>query len=101
MTDAQLKNAGIATGKMEHKNISPILKLGAVRVPPANIVSISFPLGGYLKSSKLLPGMQVRNDKYCHYGRPANYTVATRLFNGKSKTLFLSRNLTGKGIKSK
>ena len=61
MTDAQLKNAGIETGKMEQKNVSPILKLtGAVKVPPANIVSISFPLGGYLKSSKLLPGMQVR-----------------------------------------
>ena len=61
MTDAQLKNAGIETGKMEQKNVSPILKLtGAVKVPPANIVSISYPLGGYLKSSKLLPGMQVR-----------------------------------------
>jgi cobalt-zinc-cadmium efflux system membrane fusion protein len=33
---------------------------GAIDVPPQNMVSISFPMGGYLKSSKLLPGMHVR-----------------------------------------
>jgi cobalt-zinc-cadmium efflux system membrane fusion protein len=43
------------------KPISATLKLnGSVDVPPQNMVSISFPLGGYLKSSKLLPGMRVR-----------------------------------------
>ncbi len=61
MTDAQLKNAGIVTGKMENKSISSILKLnGTIDVPPANIVSISFPLGGYVKSTKLRPGMRVK-----------------------------------------
>lgn len=61
MTDSQLKNAGIAIGKMENKTISAVLKLtGAIDVEPGNIVSISFPLGGYLKSAKLIPGMQVR-----------------------------------------
>jgi cobalt-zinc-cadmium efflux system membrane fusion protein len=57
----QLKNAGITLGKPEMKPISATLKLnGSVDVPPQNMVSISFPLGGYLKSSKLLPGMRVR-----------------------------------------
>lgn len=61
MTDAQIKNAGVATGKIEQKNISSTLKLtGKVDVPPENIVSVSFPLGGYLKSSRLLPGVYVR-----------------------------------------
>ncbi len=32
---------------------------GQIDVPPQNIVSISFPLGGYLESTKLLPGMHV------------------------------------------
>ncbi len=57
----QLKNAGITVGKPVIKPISAILKLnGSIDVPPQNMVSISFPLGGYLKSSKLLPGMHVR-----------------------------------------
>ena len=61
MTDGQIKNAGIITGKIENKSISSVLKLtGAIDVPPESMVSISFPLGGYLKSSKLLPGMQVK-----------------------------------------
>jgi len=32
---------------------------GLVDVPPQNIVSVSFPLGGYLKTTRLLPGMHV------------------------------------------
>ncbi|MFN5932211.1 MAG: efflux RND transporter periplasmic adaptor subunit, partial [Sphingobacteriales bacterium] len=36
-------------------------------VPPQNIVSISFPLGGYLKSTKLLPGMQVKKGEVVGY----------------------------------
>ena len=57
----QLKNAGITLGKPEMKPISSILKLnGSIDVPPQNMVSVSFPLGGYLKSSQLLPGMHVR-----------------------------------------
>ena len=60
LTDAQMKNAGIITGKVEQKNISSILKVnGMIDVPPQNMVSISVPLGGYLKSTKLLPGMYV------------------------------------------
>lgn len=60
LNDAQLKNAGIATTKAERKDISSLLKVnGVIDVPPQNMVSISVPLGGYLKSSKLLPGMHV------------------------------------------
>lgn len=61
LDEAQLKNAGISLGKPEMKSISAILKLnGSIDVPPQNMVSVSFPLGGYLKSSKLLPGMYIR-----------------------------------------
>jgi len=60
LTDAQLNTAGVSTGKAEMRNIASVLKLnGKVDVPPQNIVSISVPLGGYLRSSKLLPGMHV------------------------------------------
>ncbi|WP_370456777.1 efflux RND transporter periplasmic adaptor subunit [Flavobacterium sp. LC2016-13] len=60
LTDVQIKNAGIQTGKMEQKQISSTLKLnGKIDVPPQNLVSISVPMGGYLKSTKLLEGMFV------------------------------------------
>ena len=60
LTDAQVKNAGIQTGKMEQREISSTLKLnGKTEVPPQNLVSISVPMGGYLKSTKLLEGMYV------------------------------------------
>jgi len=60
LTAAQLENAAITTGKIGQKEISSTLKLnGKIDVPPQNMVSISVPLGGYLKSTKLLPGMHV------------------------------------------
>jgi len=60
LTDAQLKNAGIVTGKLETKNISSILKVnGKIDVPPANRISVGVPLGGYIRSTRLLPGMPV------------------------------------------
>ena len=60
LTATQIKNAGIITGKIEQKEISSILKVnGKVDVPPQNMVSISVPLGGYLKNTHLLPGMHV------------------------------------------
>jgi len=60
LTDTQIKNAGIQTGKIEQKEISETLKLnGKIDVPPQNLVSISVPMGGYLKSTSLLEGMHV------------------------------------------
>lgn len=60
LTDEQFKNAGIVTAAPELRSMSSLIKLnGSIDVPPQNMVSISFPLGGYLKSTKLLPGMHV------------------------------------------
>ncbi len=59
-TDAQQKNAGIVTGAMEKRSVSATLLLnGKIDVPPQNILSVSVPLGGYLKSTHLLPGMHI------------------------------------------
>lgn len=60
LTDAQLKNAAIETGKPESKTLSSILKVnGVIDVPPQNMISVSVPMAGYLKSTQLLPGMHV------------------------------------------
>lgn len=64
LSDAQLKSAGIITSKLEQKTISSIIKVnGTVDVPPQNMVSVSIPMGGYLKSTKLIPGMQIRKNE--------------------------------------
>lgn len=61
LTEAQYKNAAVTTVQIEAKSISYILKVnGKIDVPPQNIVSISAQLGGYLKTSQLLPGMKVK-----------------------------------------
>jgi len=60
LSAAQLKNAGIVLGKIEQKSISSVLKVnGRIDVPPQNIISVSVPMGGYLKYTKLLPGMHL------------------------------------------
>jgi cobalt-zinc-cadmium efflux system membrane fusion protein len=60
LTSAQVKNAGIEIGEMQRRVLSDeIVVNGVVDVPPQNIVSVSFPMGGYLKSTTLLPGLHV------------------------------------------
>lgn len=60
ITDAQLNNTTIETGKLEKRSISSMLKVtGKIDVPPQNMISISMPLGGYLTSTKLLPGLHI------------------------------------------
>ena len=61
LTPEQKKNAGITTGKAAFQNIATTLKVsGQVEVPPENMVTISVPMGGYLSSTRLIPGMQVK-----------------------------------------
>jgi len=61
LTTEQLKNSGIVLGKADQKNISSVLKVnGKIEVPPQNLISISVPMGGYLKETKLIPGMLIK-----------------------------------------
>lgn len=60
VTDAQYKNADIIVSTIEDKEISSVIKInGKIDVPLQNMVSVSAPLGGYLRSTQLLPGMRV------------------------------------------
>jgi cobalt-zinc-cadmium efflux system membrane fusion protein len=61
LTAEQLKNGGIEIGTAIETMMSTSIKVnGVVDVPPQSMVSVSFPLGGYLKNSHLLPGMGVK-----------------------------------------
>jgi membrane fusion protein, heavy metal efflux system len=60
LTSQQISNGGIASALPLSQKLSAELAVnGSIDVPPQNIVSVSFPFGGYLKNTKLLPGMHV------------------------------------------
>lgn len=60
LTNEQVKNAGVKLGKPEQRQISGVVKAnGQLDVPPQQLVSVSVPLGGFLKSTTLLPGSKV------------------------------------------
>ncbi len=74
LTSEQYKNAGIETGKLSTKSISSLLKVnGKIDVPPQSMVSISVPLGGYLKSTKLLAGMHIKKGEVLAVMEDAQY----------------------------
>lgn len=60
LTDEQVKNTTIELEDFENKEISTVIHLKGKMTPsPENQISVSMPLGGYLKSTKLIPGMKV------------------------------------------
>ena len=57
----QAKNINLEVGETKVQEVSNVLKLsGQIDVPPQNLISVSIPLGGYLKSTEMLPGTRVR-----------------------------------------
>lgn len=60
LTAEQLTKAGIATDTVKTQSVFSSVKVsGKIDVPPQNMVSVSAPMSGFLKSTKLLPGMHV------------------------------------------
>lgn len=56
----QLKILALQFGQTELQEMNADLKVqGKIDLPPQNMISVNFPLGGYLKSTKLIPGMKV------------------------------------------
>lgn len=56
----QIKNAGIIIGMPEEREMHKSLKVnGVVDLPPNNLISISVPLGGYLRKTSLIPGARI------------------------------------------
>ena len=61
LNDEQLKTLSLQLGSTTMQTMSSTIQLqGKIDLPPQNIVSVNFPLGGYLRNTKLIPGMQVR-----------------------------------------
>lgn len=61
LTQEQLKMIKLSLGKVEMKDLSGAIKAnGMLDVPPQNLVSISAPMAGFVKSTELLQGMKIR-----------------------------------------
>ncbi|MEY3059329.1 MAG: hypothetical protein RL000_681 [Bacteroidota bacterium] len=61
LNDVQAKTLSFQLGSTSMGKMSSTIQLqGKIDLPPQNIVSVNFPLGGYLRNTKLIPGMQVR-----------------------------------------
>lgn len=60
LSRAQYQNAGIQVGKPEQRTLHRTLHVtGTIDVPPQNVHAVSFPMGGYIRSAKLIPGMHL------------------------------------------
>jgi len=60
LREDQIKLAGIQTGSVEMRSVSNTLKVnGIVSVAPQNQATVCMPLGGFIKSTTLLPGNAV------------------------------------------
>lgn len=60
LSGEQIASVGIKTGIVSKQSMKQLLKVnGVIDVPPQNMISISFPLGGFLRSTSLLPGSKV------------------------------------------
>jgi membrane fusion protein, heavy metal efflux system len=61
LSEEQFKLLGIELGEPEKRSMSGSIKAnGVLDVPPQNLVTISAPLGGFVKNTELLQGMKVR-----------------------------------------
>lgn len=61
LTAEQFKTVGVALGKPENRQINGAVKVnGLLDVPPQQQVSISVPMGGFIKQTSLLQGMPVK-----------------------------------------
>lgn len=61
LTPEQLKTAGIETGLLQTADMGGSIRCnGMVDAPPQNLVSVSVPVGGIVKSTEMLQGMRIR-----------------------------------------
>lgn len=61
LTPLQYQVADIQLGEITERNLSDVVNAnGVIDIPPSNLVSISAPLGGFVRKMNLLQGMKVK-----------------------------------------
>ncbi|CAN5840714.1 efflux RND transporter periplasmic adaptor subunit [soil metagenome] len=95
LTADQYKVAAIELGTVEMRNLSSVIKVnGTIDVEPQSVVSISAPLGGFVKSPGLLPGQAVRKGQVMAVIENAEFINMQQDFlESKSRMAYLSQEL--------
>ncbi|RAJ28114.1 efflux RND transporter periplasmic adaptor subunit [Pedobacter cryoconitis] len=88
----QYRVTALQTGELEMRSLSNVIKAnGAIDVPPENMVSISAPLGGYIKSYGLLPGQLIRKGQViATIENPVFIDIQQEYLESQSRLEFLS-----------
>lgn len=94
LTAAQAKATTIQIDSLRKKSISHRIEVsGQTEVPPQNLITVSAPLGGYLKSTDLLPGMPVRKGQVIAILEDPQYVeLQQNYLSAKAKLPFLEQD---------
>ena len=93
LTGAQFKFANIEFGKIESRSLSGTIAVnGILDVPPQNMVTVSAIMGGFIKTTKLLQGMEVKEGEViASIQNPDFIQIQSQFLENKQKLLFLEQ----------
>jgi cobalt-zinc-cadmium efflux system membrane fusion protein len=99
LTNEQIKNAGIVVGEPGDRKIDQIIRVkGVIDAPPTHKVSVSVPMGGYLKTMQLVPGMKVmKGAKLCDIEDARYVDLQQDYLVGKSRLALLESDYSRQG----
>ena len=91
LTKAQLDLAKLSTGNLSAMQMHKTIKVnGFIDVPPQNMLSVSIPMGGYVKKANLIPGEKVGKGAVLAVLEDASYvSLQQDYLTAKSKLVFL------------
>lgn len=91
LSQVQYDAAHLTLGKVERKSITSYITVaGKLDVPPQNMISVSAPLGGFVKSTSLLEGMKLKKgDLLVVLENPDYIQLQQDYLDNKSKLEFL------------
>lgn len=91
LTKAQLDLAKLSIGNLSAMQMHKTIKVnGFIDVPPQNMLSVSIPMGGYVKKANLIPGEKVNKGDVLAVLEDASYvSLQQDYLTAKSKLVYL------------
>lgn len=91
LTKAQLDFSKLSIGNLSAMQMHKTIKVnGFMDVPPQNMLSVSIPMGGYVKKANLIPGQKVNKGTVLAVLEDASYvSLQQDYLTAKSKLVFL------------